>query len=167
MLHESDQKNTHLISCSKPSQLVYFTCTPLLNFQRNALFWQQSPSWEVTSHSASQEIPRLLWNPKVHYRVQRKPFNSKAQCNISKQAFFYGEELSASRPISKLSATAYSIYSQLPSIPGGRLLHPQPKDASCNGDKGPIQQGINTNIFTATLHIWRPSPPSTTCGRSM
>jgi hypothetical protein len=32
----------------------------------------QSP-WEVNSHSASQEIPRLLWNPKVHYRVRNSP----------------------------------------------------------------------------------------------
>jgi hypothetical protein len=29
----------------------------------------------------------------------------------------------------RLSATAYSIYPQLPSISGGRLLHPQPEDA--------------------------------------
>jgi hypothetical protein len=36
-----------------------------------------------------------------------------------------------------LSATAYSLYSQLPSISGGRLLHLQPEDATCHGDKGP------------------------------
>jgi hypothetical protein len=35
-----------------------------------------------------------------------------------------------------LSATAYSMYSQLPSKTGDRLLHPQPEDAPCLGDKG-------------------------------
>jgi len=28
-----------------------------------------SPSWEANSQSASQEIPHLLWNIKVHYHV--------------------------------------------------------------------------------------------------
>jgi len=35
-------------------------------------FMEQSP-WEANSHSPSQEILFLLWNPKVHYRVHRIP----------------------------------------------------------------------------------------------
>ena len=34
---------------------------------------EQSPSWEANWFSASQEIPRILWNPKVHYRIHKCP----------------------------------------------------------------------------------------------
>ena len=32
---------------------------------------EQSPSWEANWFAASQEIPRILWNPKVHYRIHK------------------------------------------------------------------------------------------------
>ena len=37
------------------------------------LLMEQSPSWETNWFSASQEIPRILWNPKVHYYIHKCP----------------------------------------------------------------------------------------------
>ena len=33
----------------------------------------QSPSWAANWFAASQEIPRILQNPKVHYRTHKRP----------------------------------------------------------------------------------------------
>ena len=33
----------------------------------------QSPSWETNWFAASQEIPCMLWNPRVHYRTHKPP----------------------------------------------------------------------------------------------
>ena len=56
-----------------------------LIFWRTALRWRrftlyiltysivQSPSWEANWFAASQEIPRILRNPKVHYCTHKRP----------------------------------------------------------------------------------------------
>ena len=34
---------------------------------------EQSSSWEANWFSATQDIPRILWNPNVHYRIHKCP----------------------------------------------------------------------------------------------
>ena len=50
--------------------LLTYTHTYLLTYLLTYSI-QHSPSWEVNQFSASQEIPCILWNQKVHYRTHK------------------------------------------------------------------------------------------------
>jgi hypothetical protein len=78
----------------------------------------------------------------------KNPSKSEALLTFRNKLIFYGEELLAPRstpsledhPLWAVRDCLFSIFAAT-SISGGRLLHPQPEDAPCSGDKGHTLHG--------------------------
>jgi len=75
---------TYMFACTVNIVLIFNSLTIKFVQQHLYLLWRcltylltysmvQSPSWEANWFAASQEIPRILWNPKVHYRTRKPP----------------------------------------------------------------------------------------------
>jgi hypothetical protein len=63
-------------------------CAVEHNINEISNFVEQSPSWEADSSSACQEIPHILLNLNLHYRVHNSP---PLVFNVSQVTFSYGK----------------------------------------------------------------------------
>ena len=100
----------------------------------------QSPSWEANWFAASQEIPRISRNPKVHYRTHKRP----------PTVSILGQPNPVHIPISHLLEIHPNIIH--PSTPRSPQWSPSLRF--------PHQDPINQPLLTHTCHMLSPSQSS-------
>ena len=100
----------------------------------------QSPSWEASWFAASQEIPRISWNPKVYYRTHKRP----------PPVPILGQSNPVHRPISHLLDIHPNI------------IHPStPRSPQWSLSlRSPHQDPIHPPLLTHTRHMPNPSHSS-------
>jgi hypothetical protein len=61
------------VDCQWRQSLLLSLCPGWLWSPVSLLFTELSPSWGAANFAAPQELPSILWNPKVQYRVYKSP----------------------------------------------------------------------------------------------
>jgi hypothetical protein len=107
----------------------------------------------------ASHIPNFISNFPLPRSFQRIRPLLRPYVTFRNKLILYDEELLVPIPSFKLedthfrlSATAYAIYSQLSSMFGGRLLHPQLEEEPCRGNRDPhnmvprVKEVIQKNV---------------------
>jgi hypothetical protein len=118
---------------------------------------EQRPSWEANRVSASQEIPCILWNPKVHYRIHKSPLPVPILSQLN--------PVYAPHPTSRRSILILSSHLHL-GLPSGRLpsglptkirYAPLSSPIRCGNNKTYKMQCVCVCVRACAAHPRRPS----------
>ena len=136
------------------------TCSLNHNVVLLTHFMVQSPSWAANWFAASQEIPRISRNPKVHYRTHKRPpppEQASRMLVFLNLGVLQGGVISTSPnpqaggPL--LIGSPRLIIQFIHSYPPYRrpFLYPQPGDAPCRGDRDFIFSPFSLTILTPCI----------------